>query len=105
MRSVHETRSGVIVDEVPITILTNDEYRMNKNVPGNIVIILDGFLRIRRAGGSAMMQIPITAPGGATFESVRSAMSSWFAGQVGHITDTEHLENAVRFAARGAPNG
>lgn len=101
MRNIQETGTGVIVDNVPIQVMTNDLYQRNKSVAGHVVVVLDGFLRIRRAGGGAMMQIPVTATSGVTEASVRSSMTRWFTDNDGHITNDEYLENAVRAAARG----
>lgn len=88
----------VVIDGTIITVLTRADYEANRAVATHIVVILDGFLRVKRSNGNAFMQTPLTTIG-ATPQSIAARIGDWFLRNDGPVN--EKLEDAVRFAATG----
>jgi hypothetical protein len=89
----------VVIDGVAINVLTREQYQASTSpYQTHIVVILDGFLRIKRSNGNAFMQTPLTTIG-ATPETIATRIGHWFLTNDGPVN--EKLEDAVRFAATG----
>lgn len=95
---------SVVIGDTSIVVIDHDEYQREKDAlaVSHIVVLVPGYLRIRRRGGTLMMQVP--RRGDLTKESVRSGLARWFT-ENRDTSSNEWLENGVRAVASGVISG